>query len=258
MAPAQPQSFTPPPTENLNGIPEELEFEQDSNCILFLYIRPWNLTPPYQVLECCPRLSAPLPAASALCCNARRVISEDKTCFRLRSKNLASTSNLTLTATMNLSQNSSCSAPDSATCSALQPHAIDVASQWRDENGRVCPKSVNYARHCPKGHDLIPVNGSDVTRWRKPGAAVLCRICHGSYAYTHASHLLECSVAHCCGGYFVCRMCVTAIVGIGELSVSRSLDDAAAMDSFCMLVKLCASFVGTVSQRTPQCCIPRV
>ena len=207
------------------------------------------------LVSSCPS-SAPLPAACAAMHAGLSVRIRHALGWHLRTKNLASASNLTLTATMNLSQNSLCSALDSATCSALQPHAIDSASQWRDENGRVCPKSVNYARHCPKGHDLIPVNGSDVTLWRKPGAAVLCRICHGSYAHTHASHSLECSVAHCCGGYFVCRMCVTAIVGIGELSVSRSLDDAAAMDSFCMLVKLCVSFVGTVSQRTPQCCIP--
>ncbi len=109
--------------------------------------------------------------------------------------------------------------------STPQLDAADVSSEWRDENGCVCAKNVNYARRCPKARDLIPVDGSNVILRRNAAAAFLCRICHETCAQTRASHLLECSVAGCCGGYSICRTCVGVV--IRESSVSCLLNNFA-------------------------------
>jgi hypothetical protein len=38
---------------------------------------------------------------------------------------------------------------------APQPQAVNFATEWLDEDGRVCPKNVDYATQCPKGHHLM-------------------------------------------------------------------------------------------------------
>jgi len=63
--------------------------------------------------------------------------------------------------------------------SAPPSPAVNVATEWLDELGCVCPKAVDYASQCPKGHALVPFAGGGC------GAAaqrVMCRICH-----THAA-----------------------------------------------------------------------
>ena len=39
---------------------------------------------------------------------------------------------------------------------APPPRAINYATEWLDEDGRVCPKNVDYSTQCPKGHALGP------------------------------------------------------------------------------------------------------
>ena len=59
--------------------------------------------------------------------------------------------------------------------SAPPSPAVNVATEWLDELGCVCPKAVDYASQCPKGHALVPFAGGSC------GAAaqrVMCRICH--------------------------------------------------------------------------------
>jgi hypothetical protein len=87
---------------------------------------------------------------------------------------------------------------------APQPRAINFATEWLDEDGRVCPKNVDYATQCPKGHALMPLGGSG-------GADVMCRVCHASTPRQHACEWLACSVAGCCGGYAVCAACACAL-----------------------------------------------
>ena len=40
--------------------------------------------------------------------------------------------------------------------SAPPSPAVNVATEWLDELGCVCPKAVDYASQCPKGHSLAP------------------------------------------------------------------------------------------------------
>jgi hypothetical protein len=77
-----------------------------------------------------------------------------------------------------------------------------------DEDGRVCPKSVDYATQCPKGHALAPCAGGG---GGGGGADLICRVCHGCRQREHALQWCVCSVAGCCGGYAVCEACVTAL-----------------------------------------------
>jgi hypothetical protein len=107
---------------------------------------------------------------------------------------------------------------------APPPRAINVATEWLDEDGRVCPKNVDYATQCPKGHHLMPLGGGG-------GADVMCRLCHASTPRQHACEWLVCGVAGCCGGYAVCA----AWVYVGLLACSRK-DVAAVADDFCMMV----------------------
>jgi hypothetical protein len=107
---------------------------------------------------------------------------------------------------------------------APQPRAINFATEWLDEDGSVCPKHVDYATQCPKGHDLMPLGSSG-------GADVMCRGCHASTPRQHACQWLVCSVAGCCGGYAVCAACV-GFLGCSIKSVAASTDD------FCMMVML--------------------
>jgi hypothetical protein len=70
---------------------------------------------------------------------------------------------------------------------------LDQAKEWLDEHGRQCPKRINYATQCPKGHPLIPDPDSALQAHR----AALCRMCHR----LATPPLLFCSVKACCGGY---------------------------------------------------------
>ena len=115
---------------------------------------------------------------------------------------------------------------------APQPRAINFATEWLDEDGRVCPKNVDYATQCPKGHDLVSVSlggGGGAEAQQASGADVMCRVCHASTPRQHACEWLVCSVAGCCGGYAVCAACV------GLLACSRKAV-AAIADDFCMMV----------------------
>jgi hypothetical protein len=111
-----------------------------------------------------------------------------------------------------------------------QPRAINFGTEWLDEDGRVCPKNVDYATQCPKGHHLVSVSlGGGAEAQQASGADVMCRVCHASMPRQHACEWLVCSVAGCCGGYAVCAACV------GLLACSRKAV-AAIADDFCMMV----------------------
>ncbi len=45
--------------------------------------------------------------------------------------------------------------------SAPPTPAVNVATEWLDELGCVCPKAVDYALQCPKGHLLVPFGSGD-------------------------------------------------------------------------------------------------
>jgi hypothetical protein len=95
------------------------------------------------------------------------------------------------------------------TAAPLVPRPFNVETDWKDEDGRVCPKNVDYSRQCPKGHDLVPIVHEcqcDIARLR-------CRICHESIERQHASLWQLCSVSGCCGGYAVCGSCVSVLSG---------------------------------------------
>ena len=93
--------------------------------------------------------------------------------------------------------------------SAPPSPAVNVATEWLDELGCVCPKAVDYTSQCPKGHALAPLAGGGC------GAAaqrVMCRICHTCAESEHAeTQWLVCSVSGCCAGYAVCDGCVRAL-----------------------------------------------
>jgi hypothetical protein len=93
---------------------------------------------------------------------------------------------------------------------APQSRTIDFATEWLDEDGRVCPKNVDYATQCPKGHQLMPLGGGG-GGGGGCGADVMCRVCHASTPRQHACQWLVCSVAGCCGGYAVCAACASAL-----------------------------------------------
>jgi hypothetical protein len=116
------------------------------------------------------------------------------------------------------------------TSPAPHPPAINFATEWLDEDGRVCPKNVDYATQCPKGHALVPLDGGGVPQAQQAsGAEVMCRVCHASTPRQHACNWLVCSVAGCCGGYSVCAACVV-LLACSRKAVAASSDD------FCMMV----------------------
>ncbi len=120
--------------------------------------------------------------------------------------------------------------PGSAPSSAPPPPAINFATEWLDEDGRVCAKNVDYATQCPKGHALAPfVCSGDPQAQQASDADLICRVCHCSAQRPHARDWLVCSVAACCGGYAVCAGCVI------ELGRARRAA-AASPDDFCMNV----------------------
>ena len=103
-------------------------------------------------------------------------------------------------------------APAAATSSPAAPvapaPAINFATEWLDECNRVCPKSVDYATCCPKGHALVPMADGGGSA---PALRLMCRICHDFTELQQALLWLVCSVAGCCGGYTVCDTCVSAL-----------------------------------------------
>jgi len=86
--------------------------------------------------------------------------------------------------------------------------ALNVAYEWLDEFGCICPKTVDYASQCPKGHALVPFPGGD------GGASaqrLMCRVCHTHAESEQAPLWLVCSATGCCAGYAVCDCCVRAL-----------------------------------------------
>ena len=101
-------------------------------------------------------------------------------------------------------------------CRLRLPPGINFATEWLDELGRVCPKNVDYATQCPKGHALAPFDGSGEPPAQEPSDAdVICRVCHGSTQRCDARSWLKCSVAGCCGGYAVCAECSSVLRDAG-------------------------------------------
>ena len=121
--------------------------------------------------------------------------------------------------------------------SSMHPPAINFATEWLDEHGRVCPKYVDYATQCPKGHSLVPLVADGVSQAQQPIIDdIICRVCHISTQRQHACGWLACSVAGCCGGYAVCAACVT-VLGSEHKAAAVGIDD------FCMMVRLCVMCV---------------
>jgi hypothetical protein len=86
----------------------------------------------------------------------------------------------------------------------------DFATEWVDEEGRVWPKNVDFARECAKGHALAPLGDCDGDGG---DMRLMCRLCHSfcGRESDEAASWLTCSVvAGCCGGYAVCCSCVRA------------------------------------------------
>ena len=114
-----------------------------------------------------------------------------------------------------------------------QPSAINFATEWLDEAGRVCPKNVDYATQCPKGHSILPfVSSSDPQAEHPSDANFTCRVCHASKGRQNVSDWLACNVPACCGGYAVCAACATALRGAQKQAPAASAD-------FCMMVRFC-------------------
>ena len=138
--------------------------------------------------------------------------------------------------------------PTSVPSSTPPLPAINFATEWLDEDGRVCPKNVDYATQCPKGHALVSVSlggGGGAEAQQASGADVMCRVCHASTPRQHACEWLVCSVTGCCGGYAVCAACV------GLLACSRQAV-AAIADDFCMMV--CSSICPLLLLCDCACC----
>jgi hypothetical protein len=95
----------------------------------------------------------------------------------------------------------------SAAASASVPVAVDFATEWLDEEGIICPKMVDYAAQCPKGHALVALADSGCSPAQHP---LICRVCHTSAVSEDEAReeWVACSVARCCAGYTVCGCCI--------------------------------------------------
>ena len=95
---------------------------------------------------------------------------------------------------------------------------VNFATEWLDEHDCVCPKAVDYATQCPKGHALVPFadGGGGVSSHR-----LMCRICHAFTERERALQWLVCSVTGCCGGYAVCGGCAVALQQAPAAAVDR-------------------------------------
>ena len=123
--------------------------------------------------------------------------------------------------------------------SSSQPPAINLATDWLDELGCVCPKNVDYATQCPKGHALAPLDASGEPPAKQPSdREIICRACHGSTKRQLVCGWLTCSVAGCCAGYAVCAACVIALGCVPKSA-------AASTDNFCMMVMALGSLPRT-------------
>ena len=129
-------------------------------------------------------------------------------------------------------------------CSSSAPPtpAVNVATEWLDELGCVCPKAVDYASQCPKGHLLVPFAGGGCGT---AAQRVMCRICHTCAESEQAkTQWLVCSVAGCCAGYTVCDVCASAVhqapaaVAAGECFFSQ-VNRAARAAPVCALADVC-------------------
>ena len=114
---------------------------------------------------------------------------------------------------------------DSTSQSPPTAVAIDISTEWLDENGHVCPKSIDYATQCPKGHLLVPLVQHACVSPPKS----MCRVCHESVESQAALLWRVCSVASCCGGYAMCSSCA--------IELSAAPVDRSASDDFPMLVR---------------------
>lgn len=97
--------------------------------------------------------------------------------------------------------------PPSSSPASPSP-AVNFATEWLDESGCVCPKTVDYASQCPKGHALVAFtdDGGGASAPR-----LLCRVCHTFTERDRASQWLVCCASGCCEGYAVCGGCVSAL-----------------------------------------------
>ncbi len=94
----------------------------------------------------------------------------------------------------------------------------------------MCPKNVDYATQCPKGHDLVSLDCDGGAQAQQASSAdVMCRVCHVSTPRQHACEWLMCGVTGCCGGYAVCAACIVLLACSHEAV-------AAIADGFCMMV----------------------
>ena len=86
--------------------------------------------------------------------------------------------------------------------------SVNFATEWLDENGRVCPKVVDYATQCPKGHALVPYTCDGMSALAQ---RLMCRICHAFTEHERALQWLVCSVTGCCAQYAVCSSCLSVL-----------------------------------------------
>ena len=94
----------------------------------------------------------------------------------------------------------------SPAASTPAPLAVDFATEWLDEEGIICPKMVDYATQCPKGHALVALADSGCSPAQQP---LICRVCHTSaVSEDEAWEWVACSVPRCCAGYTVCGGCI--------------------------------------------------
>ena len=98
----------------------------------------------------------------------------------------------------------------SPAASTPAPLAVDFATEWLDEEGIICPKMVDYATQCAKGHPLVALADSSCNGCLPAQQPLTCRVCHTNAATQgpDTSQWLACSVANCCAGYTVCGGCI--------------------------------------------------
>ena len=88
--------------------------------------------------------------------------------------------------------------------------SLSFSTQWLDEDGRVCPKNVNFLHQCPKGHALVPLG--NCCGEGDGDLPLLCRACHCITSHAAPNWMVCSTTASCCGGYAVCADCAFASV----------------------------------------------
>lgn len=86
----------------------------------------------------------------------------------------------------------------------------NFSTEWLDEDGRVCPKNVNFLHQCPKGHALVPLG--NCCGEGDGDLPLLCRACHCITSHAAPNWMVCSTTASCCGGYAVCADCAFASV----------------------------------------------